>query len=121
MFAAMPFQEAEPITVKIKRAIGRPGRELPAIIVHDVVRSDDGHLPAELGATPGPIKIDIGKWKIFLIESIALLPRFAPNQEWAGENHIAHAPANSVAQPPGRVVWSMQIQLRGEVLSERER
>src|SRR5438309_1254559 len=87
----------------------------------NVVGSDDRHLPAEPGATPGPIKIDIGKWKIFLVESIALLPGFALNQERTGENDIAGAPANSVAEPPGRVVRSVQIQSRGQILSERER
>src|SRR2546421_2075775 len=106
--------------MKIEGAIGRPGRKLFQIIVHDVVGSDDRHFPAELGATPGPIKIDIGEWKIFLVEPIALFPRFAPNQERAGENYIAGAPANSVADLPGRIVRSMQIQSRRQILSDRE-
>src|SRR5437870_12676681 len=87
----------------------------------NVVGSDDRHLPAEPGATPGPIKIDIGKWKIFLVESVALLPGFALNQERTGENDIAGAPANSVPDRPGRVVRSVQIQSRGQLLSERQR
>src|SRR5260370_93254 len=107
--------------MKIDNAIGRPGRKLFQVIVDDVVRSDDGHFPAELGATPRPIKIDIGKWKIFLIESIAFLPRFTPNQERASENRIARAPTNSVADLPGRIVRSVQIQSCSQILSERER
>src|SRR5437867_9997438 len=107
--------------MKIESAIRRPGGELLEIIVQHVVGSDNGHFPAEFGATPGPIKIDIGKWKIFLVESVALLPGFALNQERTGENDIAGAPANSVAEPPGRVVRSVQIQSRGQILSERER
>src|SRR6266487_2808490 len=79
------------------------------------------HFPAEPGATPCPIKIDIGKWEIFLVESIALLPRFPANQERAGENHIASAPANSVAEPPGRIVRSVQVQSRSQVLTKRKR
>ena len=50
-----------------------------------------------------------------------MLPGFALNQERTGENDIAGAPANSVAEPPGRVVRSAQIQSRGQILSERER
>src|SRR5207244_11132882 len=107
--------------MKIERAIRGPCRELLEIIMDKVVGSDDRQFPAELGATPRPIKIDIGKWKIFLVESIALLPGFALNQERTGENDIAGAPANSVAEPPGRVVRSVQIQSRGQILSERER
>src|SRR5947209_12436743 len=107
--------------MKIDRAVGRPGGELPAIIVHYSFASDHGHFPAELGATPRPIKIDIGKWKCFLVESVTLLPGFAPNQKWAGENHIARAPANSFAGVPDRIVRSVQIQLPSENLSERER
>src|SRR5438477_7882061 len=107
--------------MKIERAIGRPGGELPAIIVHRSFASDHGHFPTELGATPRPIKIDIGKWKCFLVESLTLLPGFAPNQKWAGEDHIARAPANSFAAVPDRIIRSVQIQLPSEVLSERER
>src|SRR5207244_1308074 len=107
--------------MKIESAIRRPGGELLEIIVQHVVGSDNGHFPAEFGATPRPIKIDIGKWKIFLVESIALLPGFAANQERAGENHIARAPANSVAKPPGRIIRSVQIQSRSQVLTKRKR
>src|SRR5437868_10021079 len=107
--------------MKIDNAVGPPCRGLIEIIVHDFLRSDDRQFPAELGATPRPIKIDIGKWKCFLVESVTLLPGFAPNQKWAGENHIARAPANSFAGVPDRIVRSVQIQLPSEVLSERER
>src|SRR5713101_8664872 len=107
--------------MEIEDPIGRPGRELLEIIVDDVVGGDDGHLPAEPGATPGPIKIDIGKRKFFLVESITLLPRFGADQKRAGENNIARAPTNSVAEPPGRIVRNVQIQSASEILPERER
>src|SRR6266480_675176 len=107
--------------MKIDGAIGRPRRKLFKIIVHDVIGSDHCHFPAEPGAAPGPIKIDIGEWKTLLVEAIALFPRFAPNHERAGENYIAGAPANSVADLPGRIVRGVQTELPSEILSKRER
>src|SRR5438105_1669672 len=107
--------------MKIESAIARPRRKLFEVIVHDVVGSDDRHIPPEPGAAPRPIKVGIGKRKIYGIESTALLPGFAPNQERAGENHVTRPPANSVADLPGGVVRSVQIQLPCEILSKRER
>ena len=121
MFAAMAFQEAKTIAMKIEGAIGRPGGELLEIVMDDVVRLDDRHFPAELGATPRPIKVGIGKRKVCGVESPALLPGFAANQERTGENHIASAPANSIARVPGRIIRRVEIQSRGEILPDYER
>src|SRR5438270_13117215 len=104
--------------MKIDNAIGRPGRELFEIIVDHIVGSDDRHFPTELGATPCPIKIGIGKRKFRGIESTTLLPSFAADQQWAGENHVTRPPANSVAELPGRIIRSVQIQSGSKILSE---
>ncbi len=120
VFAAVSLQKPEAIAMEIERTIGRPGRELLEIIMDDVVGSDDRHFPTELGATPGPIKVGIGKGEICGIQSTALFPSLAPNQEWAGENHIARSPANSVAEAPGGIVRSVQIQSGSEILAEHE-
>ena len=121
IFAAMALQKPKTVTMKIESAIGRPGGELLQIIVHDALGSDDRHFPAEPGATPRPIKVGIGKWEICCVESPTLLPCFAANQEWTGEDDIARSPANSIACLPGRIIRRVQIPLRGQILSERER
>src|SRR5437588_9055662 len=121
MPAAMAFKKTEAVPVKIERAVGRPGGKLFQIIMDNVFGSDHGHFPTELGATPRPIKIGIGKWKRRCIESTALLPRLAPNQKWTRENDVASPPADSVPPLPRRIVWRVQVQAASEILPERER
>src|SRR5438552_17002268 len=93
VFATVSLQKPEAIAMEIERTIGRPGGELLEIIIDDAVGGDDRHFPTELGATPGPIKVGIGKGEICGVQSTALFPSVAANRERAGKHHITRAPA----------------------------
>jgi len=88
VFAAVSLQKPEAIAMEIERTIGRPGRELLEIIMTTWSEAMVA-IFQRAWRKPGPIKVGIGK-EICGIQSTALFPSLAPNQEWAGEKTTSH-------------------------------